>query len=223
MAQSIFDVAASQPLVAPLLSDDGGDDGGDDGAGFIKATLDRRDSETVLAQLHAALQQLSAELGGQVSANLEPLLANVHATHGVEAKLLRSNERVEALTQAVRRIESQIARPYQQLGASIQQYERMLESAELLQQVQRAVTQIKRLRDAMDPPTRVAVPPAAQAADAPAGGSAGGSAAAAPARATAAGARRADLPKAAAALHELETILASVDLGGVDVVDCESA
>ena len=123
-----------------------------DAGTFVKGTIESRESERVLSQLEAGLQLVGKELGGKVSEKYETLLSNVHATHAVEAKLLRSNERIEALAQAVRRIRAQSATPYSRLQASVAQLERMQESAELLRQVQRFVVLSKRLHESMAPP-----------------------------------------------------------------------
>ena len=176
---------------------------------FVKSVIDGREGEKVAHALEGGLRLVGKELGERVSDKYETLLANVNATHAIEGKLLRSNERVEALAQAVQRIEGQIAKPFNQLGESLEQYERMLESAELLRQVQRAVTQVKRLRDAMSPPVRTAAAASSAASPAP--------------KPSPAAARRVDLPKAATAMHELETIFAAADLSGVSVIDTELA
>lgn len=212
------DIMAPQPSAAPtaLMLDQFAPgvaallDANFDSSAYVKSALDGRADKT-LAELESGLQLVSKELGERVSDKYETLLANVNATHGIEGKLLRSNERVEGLTLAVRRIEGQISRPYEALSTSLLQYERMLQSAELLAQVQRAMSQLKRLRDAMSPPARALPPPVSTVA--------------APKQPPPAGpppARRADLPKAATALCELEGLLSGdVELRGVEVIDAE--
>lgn len=216
MASNLKTLVDTHPLTAPVLADDCNE------AEFVKDVLHRRAVENTQTQLNQGVQALSSELGGKVSENYETLLSNVHATHLIETKLLRSNERVEALAQAVRRVRAASAKPYARLESCVLQLERMQESAELLRQAQRAVMLCKRLHESIDVLPRA--PPAGQTSQAAAttpsaavgaskraerGSSGGGSA------------RRADLPKAAAALCELEALLASSDLGGLDVIDTE--
>ena len=111
-AHSTLPADAFAPGVAALLDPDF------ETTGFIKSAIDGRADKT-LAELEAGLQLVSKDLGERVSDKYETLLANVNATHGIEGKLLRSNERVEALALAVRRIEGQITRPYEALGAEL--------------------------------------------------------------------------------------------------------
>ena len=201
---------------------------------YVQSILGSDSAERARQQLDAGLQVVNAELGGQVSEKYDTLIANVQATHAVEAKLLRSNERIEALSHTVRRIQAQNARPYAKLVEGTAQLERMQQSAELLRQTQRAIVLCKRLHESMSPSARPFTPRAAAATTASAGGDAAASAtcaaaatptAAAPAAAASpprAPARRADLPKAATALHELEQILNASDLSGVEVIDAEA-
>ena len=116
---------------------------------YTKDVLETRDAEIVLPQLNSGLQHQSGELGERVSERYESLIAGVHATHALETKLLRSNERVEALAQSVRRIRTQCARPYRRLQTCVEQLERMQEAAELLRQTQRALVLCKRLHESI--------------------------------------------------------------------------
>ena len=134
-------------------------DGGAAALGFTKGVIERGDGELVLPQLKSSLQRLSGDLGERVSEQYESLLSNVHATHALETKLLRSNERVEALAQSVRRIRGQCSRPFERLQACVAQLERMQESAELLRHTQRALVLFKRLHESGV--AAMAAPPAA--------------------------------------------------------------
>ena len=103
--------------------------------------------ELVLPQLKSSIQRLSGDLGERVSEQYESMLSNVHATHALEKKLLRSNGRVEALALTVRRIRGLCSRPCVRLQECVAQLERMQESAELLRQTQRALVLFKRLHE----------------------------------------------------------------------------
>ena len=199
-----------------------------DQAAYVKTVLDAAQVTHVQSQLEQGLKLVNTDIGSKVSERYETLINNVQATHAVEGKMLRSSERIDALSNTVRRIQSQCARPFAKLQEGTAQLNRMHECAELLRQVQRAVVLCKRLRESMAPPaprTSAAAAPATPAVMA----SASPGAAATPATAmacsspsaTAAPARRADLAKAAAALHDLEEILAATDLSGIDVIDAE--
>ena len=199
----------SDEVIRPLVD---ADDADEDAVitEFVKGALERRNSERLLPQLRSGVQMLSAELGEVVSAHYEPLLANVHATHTLEDKLVRSRKNVEALAQAVHRIRGQCARPYDRLDACVSRLENMQGCAELLRQTQRTLLLCKRLRDSVAAAnyTMSEAPVASARAS-------GASAQMGPPPA------RIDLPKAAAALCEIEGILSSTDLRGVDVVDDE--
>ena len=73
--------------------------------------------------------------------------------------------------------------------------------------------QCKRLREALAPPSARCVTAASSASSSAAPPS--------PSAAAAPPVRRADLPKAAAAVHELEAILREADLSGIDLIDAE--
>jgi hypothetical protein len=209
------------PALAPLLA--GSDatapatptaSGDDPTLTFAKSVIDAKTGGTVLPQLQGGLQLLSTELGERVSEQYESLITNVHATHALEAKLLRSNERVEALAQSVRRIRTQCAKPYARLQECVTQLERMQECGELLRQTQRALVLCKRLRESVAPPE----PPGGGGANAAAAKPSSDATTVKPAPSAAA---RTDLPKAAQALRELEELFAAVDLRGIDAIETE--
>ena len=216
--QSLLAAPTLAPLLAgsdaaapatPTSSDD------DPTLSFAKSVIDAKTGGTVLPQLQGGLQLLSTELGERVSEQYESLITNVHATHALEAKLLRSNERVEALAQSVRRIRTQYAKPYARLQECVTQLERMQECGELLRQTQRALVLCKRLRESVAPPE-------------PSGAGGANAAAAKPAsdatttvKPAPSAAARTDLPKAAQALRELEELFAAVDLRGIDAIETE--
>ena len=174
--------------LAPLLTEE------DNVASFVAAQLSTKSSAAVAEQLSAGVQTLGSELGAQVSERYEELLAEVHAVQTLESKVLRSNERVDALVAAVRRIRAQCREPYDRLRAHVTQLERMQESAELLRRVQRLLYLCRRLREG-----GVADDPALAPAKLPLG----------------------DLPRAAVAVDELEAIVRDGDFSGIDVVDAE--
>ena len=127
------------------------------------------------------------------SARYEQLLSEVHAVQARETKLLRNNERVDALAQAVRRIRSQCSEPYQRMRARVTQLDRMQQTAELLRGVQRLLYQCRKLHE--------------------------GAAAALEGAAANSVASSADLPRVALSIHEVEEILAETDLTGIVLVD----
>lgn len=187
-----------------------------DTASFVRDTLARDTSAAVLASLQSKTSELAGTLGTELATKRETLLANVHEVHALETKLLRSTERVEALAQSVQRARAQCSRPFESLRGAVQQQECLVESTELLRQTQRALHLCRRLREcgvgnAGDaPPT----------APASASGTPGGT----PSTVGLPGATpRSDLAKAAAIYHELEELLAEVDLTGIDLIDAERA
>ena len=194
--------AAAWPLdldasLAPLLEPDF------DATAFVRTVIERGETDSCLGKLAGGLQLADHELAAQVAKRHPALLANVQAARAVESKLLRSNELVESLGKTVHRVRSQLDEPYSQLVRSTTQLERMRQSAELLRHTQRVLFLVKRLRDS---------------GIAPAGSDGGGATAS-----SGAAPRRADLPKAAAALRDLADILddETIDLDGIEVVDAE--
>ena len=183
----LVDAATLGPLLKPNFDD----------AAFVGGVLGSRDSERTLEALASGSQSLGAELGEQVSARYEQLLSEVHAVQALEAKLLRNNERVDSLMQAVRRIRAQCNEPYQRMRTRVTQLDRMQQSAEILRSVQRLLYQCRKLREG-----------------AAALGGVGGAAAGAATIASAA-----DLPRVALSIHEVEEILAETDLTGIVLVD----
>jgi hypothetical protein len=183
---------------------------------FVKGALEAHSAERLLATLDDGLRKVNLELGSKVSERYETLLTNAQAARGVESKLVRSNDRVEALAQAVRRTQTQCARPYGKLCVGAAQLERMQETAEMLRATHRAVVLCKRLHESLPGPNRNPHrhSESASTSDTPTRQKP-------PAAASVARGRGSDLPKAAAALQELEEILASVDLSGIEVVDVE--
>ena len=85
---------ALDAALAPLLTEE------DNVASFVAAQLSTKSSAAVAEQLSAGVQTLGSELGAQVSERYEELLAEVHAVQTLESKVLRSNERVDALVAA---------------------------------------------------------------------------------------------------------------------------
>ena len=185
------------PTLGPLLREDFDD------TAFVKGVLDTQGTEACLAALSSGSQVLGAELGDQVSARYEQLLSEVHAVQALEAKLLRNNERVDSLMQAVRRIRAQCSEPYARMQQRVTQLDRMQQSADILRSVQRLLYQCRKLREsaaALDDGAAGAKPAAGHAA-------ASGIAVAA------------DLPRVALSIREVEEILAESDLHGIALVD----
>lgn len=168
--------------LGPLLREDFDD------AAFVKGVLASHGSEACLEALSSGSQVLGAELGGQVSARYEQLLSEVHAVQALEAKLLRNNERVDSLMQAVRRIRAQCSEPYSRMHARVTQLDRMQQSADILRSVQRLLYQCRKLRES-----------AAALGDGATSGKAPGHAAG--------GALVTDLPRVALSIHEVGSSL----------------
>jgi len=209
--------------LGPLLREDC------DETAFVKGVLDTHGTGACLEALSGGSQVLGAELGDQVSAQYEQLLSEVHAVQALEAKLLRNNERVDSLMQAVRRIRAQCSEPYARMQAKVTQLDQMQQCADVLRSVQRLLYQCRKLRES---------------AAALGGGAAGGKPAAGHA---AGGALVTDLPRVALSIHEAEEspaernrspavthepdpdldphphpeqeILAEADLSGISLVD----
>ena len=186
------------------------------------ALADERGVKATSSQIESDLNLVNQELGSAVSKEYNTMLTNVHSTRALESKLSRSNDRVETLAQAVQRIQNQCAQPYSKLSAATQTLKRMQDCSELLRRAQRVVVLCKRMRESMSPTSiaNTALPPSTPSSssatpDAARTKQAGRlSGIAAP--------RRADLAKAASALHELEDVLAPFDaLREVDVVRAE--
>lgn len=186
------------------------------------ALADERGVKATSSQIESDLNLVNQELGSAVSKEYNTMLTNVHSTRALESKLSRSNDRVETLAQAVQRIQNQCAQPYSKLSAATQTLKRMQDCSELLRRAQRVVVLCKRMRESMSPTSiaNTALPPSTPSSS---------SATPDAARAKQAGRlsgiaapRRADLAKAASALHELEDVLAPFDaLREVDVVRAE--
>ena len=172
--------------LAPLLTEE------DNVASFVAAQLSTKSSAAVAEQLSAGVQTLGSELGAQVSERYEELLAEVHAVQTLESKVLRSNERVDALVAAVRRIRAQCREPYDRLRAHVTQLERMQESAELLRRVRRLLY-LCRLPRAASP----TIPRSRRRSC------------------------RSRPAAAVVAVDELEAIVRDGDFSGIDVVDAE--
>ena len=129
------------PTLGPLLREDFDD------TAFVKGVLDTQGTEACLAALSSGSQVLGAELGDQVSARYEQLLSEVHAVQALEAKLLRNNERVDSLMQAVRRIRAQCSEPYARMQSKVTQLDQMQQCADILRSVQRLLYQCRKLRE----------------------------------------------------------------------------
>ena len=170
--------------LGPLLREDC------DETAFVKGVLDAHGTGACLEALSGGSHVLGAELGDQVSARYEQLLSEVHAVQALEAKLLRNNERVDSLMQAVRRIRAQCSEPYARMQAKVTQLDQMQQCADVLRSVQRLLYQCRKLRES-----------AAALGD----GAAGGKPAAGHA---AGGALVTDLPRVALSIHEAEESLA---------------
>ena len=127
--------------LGPLLREDCDD------TAFVKGVLDTQGTEACLAALSSGSQVLGAELGDQVSARYEQLLSEVHAVQALEAKLLRNNERVDSLMQAVRRIRAQCSEPYARMQSKVTQLDQMQQCADILRSVQRLLYQCRKLRE----------------------------------------------------------------------------
>ena len=132
--RALADLGLHDSLLSPAFKE----------AEFVKLVLSAASVDRVQGQLAAALKIVNAELGTQVSERYDALIRNVQATQAIEGKLSRSSERIDDLTQSVHRIQSQSARPFGKLNASVTQLERMHESTRLLRQTQRALAQCKR-------------------------------------------------------------------------------
>ena len=127
--------------LGPLLREDC------DETAFVKGVLDTQSTVACLEVLSSGSQVLGAELGDQVSARYEQLLSEVHAVQALEAKLLRNNERVDSLMQAVRRIRAQCSEPYARMQSKVTQLDQMQQCADILRSVQRLLYQCRKLRE----------------------------------------------------------------------------
>ena len=127
--------------LGPLLREDCDD------TAFVKGVLDTQGTVACLEALSSGSQVLGAELGDQVSVRYEQLLSEVHAVQALEAKLLRNNERVDSLMQAVRRIRAQCSEPYARMQSKVTQLDQMQQCADILRSVQRLLYQCRKLRE----------------------------------------------------------------------------
>ena len=127
--------------LGPLLREDCDD------TAFVKGVLDTQGTVACLEALSSGSQVLGAELGDQVSVRYEQLLSEVHAVQALEAKLLRNNERVDSLMQAVRRIRAQCSEPYASMQSKVTQLDQMQQCADILRSVQRLLYQCRKLRE----------------------------------------------------------------------------
>ena len=179
-----------------------GFDGQFDLVSYVKAAREQN-VDAHLARIGRAEKALGEAIGAHVAGRYGELLAELDIVMALEAKLLRNNERVLALTQAVRRVRTSIVGPHDQLRQQVAGQQHAQECADLLRRVQRLVLLVRRLRD-LNP------------LDAKAGGDAksGG-------RAKGCALVSTELPKAAATLAELEGVLAGAELGEIDVVRAE--
>ena len=170
---------------------------------FVKAALDDPDHAARAAELDRAESQLGDAVGAHLASGYGELLGEVDVVLALEPKLMRCNDRVLALAQAVRRVRHACVGPHDEMRRRVAEQADILRCTHLLRRVQRLAYLCQRLRE-----LKILAPSAAP------------SARAAPAAPSAALVST-ELPKAAATLAEAEMILREDDLSGVDLVEAQ--
>eukprot|EP01006_Ploeotia_vitrea_P029063 TRINITY_DN61668_c0_g1_i1.p1 TRINITY_DN61668_c0_g1~~TRINITY_DN61668_c0_g1_i1.p1 ORF type:complete len:851 (+),score=78.41 TRINITY_DN61668_c0_g1_i1:76-2628(+) len=173
---------------------------------YLRKTLKLSNYDTEREKINTGLKCVEEKLHSEVSDHHEELMNQVTSLREIDQKLDTVKTNVSTLQSSVKRMKHTIQEPYDIIQSRVTQLQNMWYTMELFHTVHNFLLLLQKLKDQQN------LLPAETGSD---------KSSTTTKQPQTSGTLAMELPKAAKHLHEIETVLAEVDLTGIEIVDQE--